>query len=264
MSSAPPEQAPQASAPPKSATLRKVLIGLLAVPLLGFILPAANALRLEQQTEQARRKIGAAGGKSTTERRVPGWVAVFLGDDAHSFLDQTVIVGVTMTGDEIGNDQVAQISDVPDLSWLDLHDSKVTSAGLPAIAKLTSVRSIDMTNSQVSDVAALATLPHLEELKIDFSQPVLPEHLEALSEFPALRALGAGGLKLRDNGVEIIARNCPQLEQLSIIGATLGDNGLVPLQQLKNLKELSLAYAKYNGDDLAAFRKAVPDCQILN
>lgn len=264
MSTAPAEPAPQASVTPKSSTLRRILIGVLAVPLLGFILAAANAVRLEQQTEQARRQIGAAGGKSTTERRVPGWVGAVFGEDAHSFLDRTVIVGVTMTGDEAGDEQVAQISGVPDLFWLDLHDSKVTSAGLPAVAQLTSVRSIDLTNSQVSDIAALAKLPHLEELKLDFSKLVLPEHLEALSEFPALRALGAGGLRLRDEGVAIIARNCPELEELSIIGATLGDNGLAPLQQLKNLKQLSLTYAKYNGDDLAAFRKAVPDCTIVN
>ena len=79
MSATSAEPAPQPGVKSKSTALRTVLLCVLAVPLVAFIAAAANAVRLEQQTEQARRQIGAAGGKSTTERRVPGWVAAVFG-----------------------------------------------------------------------------------------------------------------------------------------------------------------------------------------
>src|SRR5690242_12596011 len=107
----------------------KIILLMLLVPLVVFIILEANTLRLEQQTEKLRRRIGAAGGLSTTERRVPDWLLPIVGPDAHSFLDRTAIVGVKMGGPEIGDEQVSKVVDLPDIDWINLSESNVTSAG---------------------------------------------------------------------------------------------------------------------------------------
>lgn len=262
MSTAPAEPAKPAAAEKPSKPVGKIVLLVLLVPLLAFIVLEANTLRLEQRTEQLRRQIGAAGGRSETERRVPDWLEPVVGPDAHSFLDRTAIVGVTMKGPEIGDEQVAKVVDLPDISWINLGESNVTSAGLASVAKLQTLRTVDLTNTQVSDLTELTKLPELADLRIDYCSKVNLEHLPALSKIPTLRALGANSLRLQDEGIAVLAENTG-LEQLHIMGTRVTDNGLAPLQKLKNLKQLKLTYSTYNRDDLAAFRKAVPGCQVI-
>jgi Leucine-rich repeat (LRR) protein len=167
-----------------------------------------------------------------------------------------------MTGPEVGDDQVAQVVDLPDLRWINLGESKVTSAGLVSVAKLKSLVTVDLTNTEVSDLNELIKLPQLADLRVDYCRNINLEHLPALTKIPTLRALGANSLRLQDEGIAVIAE-CAGLEQLHIMGTKLSDNGLVPLHKLKNLKELKLMYSTYNRDDLAAFRQAVPECRII-
>jgi hypothetical protein len=261
MSTAPVQPTAPVEAPKESKSLRKILLGVVLVPLIAFIALAANAVRLEQQTEETRRRIGAAEGRTTTERRVPGWLRPIAGENAHSFLDQTVIVGVTMMGESVGDEQVAKVTNVPDLKWLNLAESLVTSTGLASVAKLTSLESLDLTNSRVSDISELTKLPKLTELRLDYSRNVEAEHLKAVAKMPALRSFGANGLRLTDEGIAIISE-ATQLEDLGIMGARLNQGGLAPLQKLKNLQQLKLTHAIYHPEDLAAFREAVPGCKI--
>jgi len=232
------------------------------VPLFGFTALEVNSLRVQQKTETKRRQVGAAGGKVTVEKRVPGWLASLAGDNYHSFLDESAIIGVSMTRQKIGDAQVAALTDLPHLVSLNLEDSHVTSAGLKTIAELTSLKNLNLLNTKVTDLSALSKLPNLESMKIDFCMQIEAEHLEALAQFPKLRVLGAGGLRLRDAGVAAIAK-CTGLEWLDIRGSQLSDTGLQPLQSLKQLKYLTLTYSTFNDADLEAFKKAVPDCQVL-
>jgi hypothetical protein len=261
MSTIPAEPVNPAGVKKPPRPLGKILLLVLLIPLVAFIAVAANAVRLEQQTEKLRRQIGAAGGRSETERQVPGWLQPLVGANAHSFLDRTVIVGVTMTGDEIGDDQVAKVIDLPGLRWINLGESKVTSVGLASVGKLTSLQMVDLTNTQVSDLTELTKLPNLIDLRLDYCSKVEAEHLSALSKMPQLRALGGNGLRLTDEKVAMISV-CTELEQLTMMGAKLGENGLAPLQKLKNLKRLKLTYSTYNPADLAALQKALPELQV--
>jgi Leucine-rich repeat (LRR) protein len=248
---------------PKAAkSIKRIILIVLLVPLIGVVALEANTLRLQQQTEKKRREIAAARGRVELERRVPGWLQSLAGEDFHSFFDTTVIVRVRMTGDEVGDQHVAALTDLPHLTLLDLENSNVTSAGLQTVAGLTSLQELQMLNSQVADLSPLARLPNLQTLRIDFCRQIEAEHLDALSEIPKLRVLGAGGLRLRDAGVAAIAR-CTQLEELDIKGSTLSDTGLRPLQDLKQLQSLVLTHSTFSEADLEAFLQAVPGCNVL-
>lgn len=257
------EHAGASSVRPPANRLKKVLLAVVLAPLIAFIALGANALRLQSVMEQKRREVGMAGGRCEIERRVPAFVQMVAGQDFHTFLDDRVIVSVSMTGPKITDDRLASLGGLPDLEALDLQDASVTSAGLQSLANLKSLKQLNLANTQVTDLSALAALPRLESLKLDFSRQIQEEHLSALAELSGLRTLSAKGLRLRDGGVAAIAK-CTQLEDLNIGGAILGDTGLAPLQQLKGLKRLILEYAQVSGDDLAALRAALPECQVVN
>ncbi|WP_010584531.1 leucine-rich repeat domain-containing protein [Schlesneria paludicola] len=250
-----------ATATSRGRTIKRIVVGVLIVPLAVFLVIELFALQAEQQTEQKRRSIAMVGGRIETERRVPMWLQSIAGPNSHSFLDRNCLVRVTMSGDKISDEQLATVQGLPDLVSLDLEDSLVTSAGMEVVAKLTSLESLKLAGSKVTDVAPLAQLPNLKTLILNFSD-IRQEAFGSLAEFPSLRNLGASGLKLDDQGIELLAK-CPHLEELSINGATLGEHGLVPLLAQKGLKFLSLKDAIVNVADVADFKKAMPGCKVV-
>jgi len=244
------------------ASRRKVLLLVLLAPLIALVAVEANTVRLEQLTEQKRREIGAAGGRCELQRRVPAWLQPVFGENFHTFFDHTAIVGVTMRGAKVGDEQIAEIKDVPDLVRLDLEDASVSSAGLKSVSEIKSLMALNLVNTQVTDLTELTKLPALETLWLNFCPRIKAEHLPALANVPRLRTLGLGGARVTDDGVAALA-NCSQIEVLNLDGANLSDSGLRPLHALTRLKRLTLIYAKYSPADLDAFRQAVPDCQIV-
>lgn len=261
MSTAPAEAAGHAPARKSGRPIGKIILFVLLVPLIAVIALELNTLRLQQKTERKRREIAMAGGRSEVVRQVPAWMQALAGEDFHSFFDQTAIVTVSMTGENVGDAQVAALSDLPHLTRLDLENSSISIEGLKTVSELKSLRELRLIGAKVTDISPLANLPNLEALRLDYCGRIQPEHLEALEQFPKLRVLGAAGLRLTDAGVAAIAK-CTQLEELDITGATLSETGLRPLQQLKRLKLLRIAHSRYDPADLEAFQQAVPDCQV--
>jgi len=240
---------------------QKIVVGLLCGLLVVFLGLEGMSLLAAQRTEQQRREVGIAGGQCEFEHRVPSWLQMLAGEDFHSFMDYPVIVRVTMSGAEIGYDNRARLPEMPDLRMLDLHDSQVTSEGLDHILRWKTLWVLDIGNTPVTDITPLAALPQLGMLQLNFSQ-VRREHLAGLSRLENLRVLGAGYIQVTDQDVIEIAK-CPQLVELNISACDLGEHGLEPLKSLEHLKLLLLVKAKFDGDDLAAFREARPDVEIV-
>lgn len=261
MSNPAPQSAVVTPAPASSGTVKKLVIGTLCGLLLAFLGLEVVSLLAAQQTEQNRRAVGMAGGRCETERRVPAWLQSLAGENLHSFLDETVIVSITLAGNTIGDEQLGKIPHLPALRMLDLHDSQVTSAGLNSIAHLKSLQLINLSNTPVTDITPLSPLPKLEALQLNFSQ-VRREHLRGLSQLQHLKELGTGYIQVDDQGVRDIAK-CTTLEKLSLAASDLGEHGLEPLQSLKQLRSLVLKDAKFNAADLAALEAACPDVKVL-
>ncbi|MEZ6033445.1 MAG: hypothetical protein R3C17_10155 [Planctomycetaceae bacterium] len=260
MSSSPVQTTPAAPQVASSGGLKKVLAALIGIPLALLVVAAVVSLQAESVTEQQRQEVARAGGKSELVRVVPAWLSGIFGSEFHTFLDQTTITKVTMQGDRINDEKVAEILAVPTLEILELDNCPVTSACLPSIAKLTSLRFLTLSETQVTDISALAVLPNLYRLDLSFSK-TRDADLSSLSQFPSLRAINARGLMVTDKGVEEIAK-CVNLEQVGLTGSKLSPTGLRPLQGLKNLKKVSLLQAIYDGGDLAALTAALPECKV--
>ncbi len=239
---------------------RKLGVGLLCVLLAGFLGLEAMSLLAAQRTERQRVEVGRAGGECEFEHQVPTWLQMLAGEEFHSFMDYPVIVGVTLTGKKIANENLARLPEMDDLRTLILHDSGVTSEGLSDLSKWKSLRRLDLGNTPVTDITPLAELPHLEALQLNFSQ-VRREHLAGLSRLKSLNELGAGFIQVTDKDVIEIAK-CPQLREVNISASDLGEHGLQPLTSLEQLELLLLVDAKYHAADLQAFQASRPDVQI--
>lgn len=239
---------------------KRLLIGGALLPLLIFIGLALTVLVTESRTEQARREIVKAGGKSTTARQVPSFLLPLVGPRGHSPLDQTVIVELLLNNPRIGDPELQQMSEFTRVRLVDLSDSRVTDAGLVALEKMQRLEVLFLGNTQITEPDRLLPLRALKYLRLDFS--AVPEsNLTCLSRFPELRRVSLAGLKVTEVGTQLLA-GCRNLESLNLNGANLGDHGLRPLQTLKSLQYLSLKDAKYSPADLAAFQKAVPGCKV--
>ncbi|MCA9027453.1 MAG: hypothetical protein KDA86_19750 [Planctomycetaceae bacterium] len=240
---------------------RKVGIVLLCVILAGFAAIEGVSLVEAQRTENLRREVGIAGGKCQFENRTPTILKRVLGESAPSFMDYPVIVGVTMSGEKISDENLAKLPALPDLMSLDLEGSQVTSDGLDAVSPLKSIRSLSLKDTPVTDITPLADMPHLEILELNFSR-CRGEYLSGLSQLKNVTALLAGYLQVTDQEVIEIAK-CSQLEELSIAASALGEHGLQPLTSLQKLRTLVLSDARFDSADLEAFKVARPDVEII-
>ncbi len=258
------EQTSSATAPPpvvSTGVTKKVAIGTLCGILVIFLGLELLSLLASQQTERQRREIGMVGGRCETEQRVPGWLQMLAGDNAHSFMDHRVITRIVMSGEKINDTHVAKLPLLPDLRVLELENAPVTSACLESIGRFKTLQSLNLSNTQVTDVTPLAVLPELQVLQLNFSQ-VRREFLAGLSQLAHLKTLAAGYTQVTDEGVVEIAK-CPLLEELSIAGAILSENGLGPLRELSHLRLLVLKDAKFDGKDLENLKVPLPNLEIV-
>ena len=254
MTSTSTEMAPPST--PAKSTLKRVSILILAVPLVALIGGGLATVLGEQATEKVRVKIARAGGKCETIRRVPAWLRGVVGDKFHSIFDQTAIIGVKMSGDNIGDAEASTVSAAKELERLTIEKCKATSACLEEIAKLKSLRSLTLSETQVTELAPLAKLPELLTLDLNFSA-VRDANLGSIGQFPKLKRLNLRGLMITDSGVEEIAK-CSTLEFVHLGGAQLGPTGLKPLQAVKSLDLVVLNDAQFDPEDLKELKKAIP------
>jgi Leucine-rich repeat (LRR) protein len=234
---------------------------LLIVPAALFLAVAARTLIAERSIEKKRQEIGRAGGKCRITRDCPRWIKRIAGENFHSFLDRSRIVGVDMTGEKIDDLAVAALRGLTDVDYLSLEDSRVTEKGLEVVAGLKSLTKLNLRNTPVRDFSRLEELPALEMLMVDFSK-ARDADFGTLARLPRLRQLSASRTQMSDAGVAELSK-IKTLEELNISYAMLGEHGLAPLQGHANLKLLVLENSQYNLADLEAFRASVPGCKVV-
>jgi len=133
-------------------------------------------------------------------------------------------------------DGVAQLRNWKRLERLNLRGTRVTSKVFDSLAKLTSLRSLDIAFTQVADdgFEQLSALTRLESLAIGGNR-LSGAALPLLKLLPALVSLDVGGIQRVDSGLwglpltgENLARiaELTQLRSLSLAGATLADRGV--------------------------------------
>lgn len=252
---------PTQTSVPRAGRWKNLVTLLLIVPVALFIAIEVPTLISERAVELKRREIGRVGGRCEIKRECPAWLKRIAGEDFHSFLDRSTIVGVNMSGEKIDDQSLSSLVGLTDVRYLTLEDSRVTEKGLEIVAQLKTLRMLNVRNTLLRDFSRLEALQELETLLVDFGK-VRDEQFVTLTRIPHLRQLSASRTQMSDAGVAEISKS-KSIEELNISYATLGEHGLAPLQGMTNLKVLVLEKSTYNPADLEAFKAAVPGCKVV-
>ena len=166
---------------------------------------------------------------------------------------------------------VAHLHNWKHLERLNLRGTKVTSKVFDSLAKLTSLRSLDISSTQIEDegIEALTSLTKLESLAIGGNR-LSGAALPLLKLLPSLVNLDVGGIQRVDSGLwglALTAENLTrlselkQLRSLNLSGATLSDRGVdrpgSPEAERSELRDLSKLAALVNLERLDLSRLPV-------
>ena len=156
-----------------------------------------------------------------------------------------------------------------DLLKIDLSRSWVTDADLRRLAGATTLVSLELAQTHVSDSALeiVASLPSLRELDLFFCEHITDAGASLLRGAPRLERLNVRGTKISDSGVKFLTElqnlkvldvgiteisdasvglleALPNLETLAIGGNKIGEAGIASLRSLRRLRHLDLSGAQ--------------------
>ena len=117
-----------------------------------------------------------------------------------------------LRGRELTDDQLAPVAALKNVAWLNLKQTKVTSAGLHHLNSFTNLRSLHLEETEVGDdgVSQLAGLPRLEYLNL-YGTNVTDQALDALARCKSLKRLYVWQTDVTDEGVAKLEGELPEL-----------------------------------------------------
>jgi internalin A len=142
------------------------------------------------------------------------------------------VTGVSLRGTWVGDADLRHLSELPELSHLDLSLTHITDQGMPE----------------------LRNLPGITELNLYFTEYVTDEGVAAIKDWKKLRILNLHGTKVSDTALEHIA-GISTLESLNVGSTLMTDVGLERLTTLPNLKELTMGGNELGDAGLQALRQ---------
>jgi serine/threonine protein kinase/Leucine-rich repeat (LRR) protein len=136
------------------------------------------------------------------------------------------VLGVKLTGVQVGDDDVKRLEGVTGLQQLDLSDSQVTDAGLAVVQKLTGLWRLKLGGTKIGDdgINHVASLASLRDLTLEKSM-ISDAALAKLSGLPALENVFLADTAVTDDGVGQLTR-LANLRHLSLLGTKVTTNGM--------------------------------------
>jgi internalin A len=143
------------------------------------------------------------------------------------------VTGVSLRGTWVGDADLRHLTELPELSNLDLSLTHITDQGM----------------------SELRSLPGITELNLYFAEYVTDEGIAAIKDWKKLRTLNLHGTKVSDTALESLnvgstlmtdvglerLTTLPNLKELTMGGNELGDAGLQALRQMPGLTYLDLS-----------------------
>ena len=145
------------------------------------------------------------------------------------------------------NYSASQIENIAGLTWLielNLHgspltNSPLTSAGLEHLAKMTRLKKLDLSSTEVDSLEALKGMHDLQELNLSGSA-IGDDSLAALADLKKLKTLNLADTSVGDWGIAHFSK-LENLEELDLSKTTITDEALSTVAGLKRLKKLHLS-----------------------
>ena len=152
----------------------------------------------------------------------------------------------------------AVVAALPELSHLDLFNTRATDATVHRLAGMSRLRTLNLAGTSVSDacVESLARLPGLVNLHLGWTQ-ISSTGLRLIAKLPSLEALALRNTLVDDAGLEHLAA-ARRLTLLSLQSTSVGDAGvknLVPAAS--RLQFLDLSYTHVTEASVATLARFV-------
>lgn len=133
---------------------------------------------------------------------------------------------------------------------MDLKQSPVTDQGLPHLAKLTNLESVNLSNTKITDAGLSVTLNLPKLTRLDLSAcTVTPAMMASLSKLENLEVLSLEGTRIGDEDVSQLA-NLAQLKELNLSHTMITDSSFRVLGTLKSLEILKVSNTNLNGSGM--------------
>lgn len=159
------------------------------------------------------------------------------------------ILRVTLAGTQFGDSDLAFVAQTPELEYLNLAGTHVTSRGIAFLTAASSLRTLYLSNTAIDNAAlpTIAALPRLEELDLRGTR-VEDEGIAHLLECRSLRTLRLGeGQPLTEGVVQSISR-ISWLKSLGLRDVPVRNESIKHLQKLEGLEWLDLGSTEITGD----------------
>lgn len=196
--------------------------------------------------------------------RSPHWTARWLGVDWVA-----AVTLVDLQGGQFGDADVALLGDLPRLEWVRLYETRVTSAGMEVLPRLSRLRSLVIERGPVDDRGwtVLGKLRGLESLCL-VALGLTDRGAEGLSGLARLKTLVINDCAgVGDGACHAIGKlGGPQsaMQELSLEHSQATDAGLGSLHGLRRLQRVSLyGVSTITRDGANRLRQALPGLNSL-
>jgi hypothetical protein len=154
--------------------------------------------------------------------------------------DKGHVISADATESEVDDATLKHFQGLHHLATLDLSGRPITDEGFPALAKLSVLQELYLSDTEVGDAAFrhLGELKNLEILTLSNTK-VTGSELAELKKLPALRVLNLSGCRVGDDSLKPLS-DMPQIEVLVISRTKVTSLGLAHLTPITKLRVLNL------------------------
>lgn len=166
---------------------------------------------------------------------------------------------VTFTGQEISDDTLAALPDLPTLRRLDLYECGITDGGLRHLQRFGSLTELELWGAKITG-SGLAVLTHIPTLRCLYlkSTPLTIDGLRCVTGTSNVHELDLEASAISNDAMSILVDRFPHLRSLNLAGTAVTEAGLMHLAALKNLESLELP-----GGTSDAVLKCIGELQAL-
>jgi internalin A len=152
------------------------------------------------------------------------------------------IIAVDLRGTWVGDSDLRNLNELPDLTKLDLSLTHISDQGMQEIKDLKGITDLSLYFAEYVTDEGIAAIKGWKKLKILnlHGTKVGDTGLEHIAGISTLESLNVGSTLMTDVGLERLT-NLTNLKQLTMGGNELGDAGLQALRQLPGLTYLDLS-----------------------
>lgn len=169
---------------------------------------------------------------------------------------------LSLNGSPITDRALEDIGHMDNLEILDLRKTSITDAGLNNLRGLTALKELDISEDAVGKRACLMIKhwPNLTVLKMDKTNIDSTDAYADIAGSSSLRTVSLNDCTLRNS--DLAALRTSKIENLSIDGTAIDDQGLSQIPSMTSLKVLSIKRCKVTPESLQTLKSKRPDLLV--